>query len=335
MTDTQKMAQQRDESPRGKPLLSAGEQIDRLRSKGVTFELCSEEEAADYLAHANNYLRAASYRKLFPVHAEGPREGLFVNLDFAYLVELSSIDRMLREALLCIAIDVEHFAKIRLLERLEVEGEDGYAAVRDFLAARPRVAGGLRSRAEAGERHDTYSGDLIAHHLGDMPVWVMLEVVDFGAFVDFWLFCAERWSDEGMRQRHYVLKSVKALRNATAHNSLVVHGLDAQDAPADFPTNALISASLNEHGVRNSRTRRAKLRNLRVAQIAATLWSLDEFCARPSTLARDAARLEAVRARVQGAAFARGASAGANVAIVSFFDFIWKLVDIWAPYRAK
>lgn len=44
---------------------SVGEQIAYLKSKGVTFELCSEEEAAEYLSNANNYLRAASYRKLY------------------------------------------------------------------------------------------------------------------------------------------------------------------------------------------------------------------------------------------------------------------------------
>ena len=317
-----------------KPMLTVGQQIAHMKAKGVTFELVSEEEAAAYLASANNYLRAASYRKLFPVHEQGARAGRFVHLDFAYLIELSSIDRMLREAFLPLAIDVEHFAKIRLLARMEAEGEDGYAVASEFLAARPRVEHGLSARAGADERHDTYTGDLIAHYLSGMPAWVLLEVVDFGTFADFWLFCAERWGDERMRQQHYVLKSVKALRNACAHNSLLVHGLDAQDAPADFPTNRLLSDSLNGHGMKNTRTRRAKLKNLRVAQMAAALWSLDEFCARPSTRARHAERLAAVRHRVQSAEFTQSPSAGANKSILSFFAFVWKLVDIWAPKRA-
>lgn len=53
---------------------------------------------------------------------------------------------------------------------------------------------------------------------------------DFCTFVDFWLFCAERWGDD-MWQEHYVLKSVGVLRNACTHNSLLVHGLDARNAP--------------------------------------------------------------------------------------------------------
>ena len=327
-------ADRQQTEPQPKPLLTVEQQIAHMKAKGITFDLCSEADAAAYLRDANNYLRTASYRKLFAVQREGEHPGAYICLDFAYLVELSSVDRMLREALLALAIDVEHFAKVSLLSRVEAEREDGYAIVSDFLAERPRVSRGLRARAEAGERHDTYTGDLIARYMGAMPAWVLLEVVDFGAFVDFWLFCAERWADDDMRQEHYVLKSVKALRNACAHNSLLVHGLDARDTPADYPTNRLLLDSLNAHGMGNTRTRRAKLGNLRVAQIAAALWALDRFCERESTRARHAARIDAVRKRVESAGFAQGTSAGANMALLSFFDFIWKLVDIWAPARA-
>lgn len=125
-----------------------------------------------------------------------------------------------------------------------------------------------------------------------------------------------------IRKVHFPLKSAKALRNACAHNSLLVHGLDARDAPANFPTNLLISDSLNAHGMRNSRTRRSKLKNLRVAQIAAALWSLDHFCKRPSTRKRHATKLAAARASIEGSHFAQGSSVGTNIAIVSFFGFL-------------
>lgn len=326
---------QSNQMPRAKPLLSAAELVALLKSKGVTFNLCSEADAVTYLTETNNYLRAASYRKLFPTHLEGPRVGQYINLDFAYLIELSSVDRRLRETLLGIVIDVEHFAKIELLRHLELEDEDGYAVISDYLARRPRVLDGLRARAEESNRHDVYSGNLIAHYLDSMPVWVMLEVVDFGTFVDFWLFCSERWGDDEMRQMHFPLKSTKALRNACAHNSLLVHGLNARDAPANFPTSLLISNSLNARGMKNSRTRRAKLKNLRVAQIAAALWALDHFCKLPSTRKRHATKLAAVRRSVEGSHFSQAPSAGANMSIVSFFDFLWRLIDIWVPNQAE
>ena len=164
-----------------------------------------------------------------------------------------------------------------------------------------------------------------------MPARATLEVADLGALADFWPFCAGCRGDEGMRRAHLPLKSAKALRNSCAHNSLLVHGLDAPDAPANFPTTPLISDSPTAHGMRSSRTRRSKLKNLRVAQIAAALWSLDHFCKRPSTRKRHATKLAAVQASVEGSHFAQGSSAGTNMAIVSFFSFLWRLIDIWAP----
>lgn len=47
-----------------KPSLAVVEQIEHLKTKGVTFNLCTEEQAAEYLHTANNLLRTSSYRKL-------------------------------------------------------------------------------------------------------------------------------------------------------------------------------------------------------------------------------------------------------------------------------
>lgn len=48
-----------------KPILTIEQQIEHLKQKGVAFELCSEEEAADYLRDKCNFFKLASYRKLF------------------------------------------------------------------------------------------------------------------------------------------------------------------------------------------------------------------------------------------------------------------------------
>ena len=84
--------------PHSRPMLTVGQQIGRLRDKGVTFDLCDEGAAAEYLSEGNNYLRTQSYRVLYPRQVEGPNVGAYVNLDFADLVSLSSLDRQLRDA---------------------------------------------------------------------------------------------------------------------------------------------------------------------------------------------------------------------------------------------
>lgn len=319
-----------------KPLLAVEQQIAHMKSKGITFDLCSEEDASEYLAQANNYLRTASYRKLFPRQVEGPHVGEYVNLDFEHLRALSRIDRRLREALLLATADVEHFAKMKVLRLSEEQGEDGYAIVMDFFASfgrdeRRRMQGRLGRRGAEGEGHDMYTGDLIAHYGPVMPLWVLVEVLEFGPFLTLYKFCASRWGDESMLQEHYVLKSTKALRNACAHGACLVNGFCAGGPRADYRTNELIGSSLSERGIKNGKTRRAKLRNLRIAQIAAALYAVNALCPRESTRERNAARLDCVRDFYEQ----HRQLFRANDGIVSFFDFLWKLVDIWLPKRAQ
>lgn len=313
-----------------KPMLTAAQLVEQLKSRGVMFELCSEQDAVAYLSDVNNYLRAAAYRKLYFRQVDGDSPGDYVNLDFEDLVELSSIDRCLREAFLSMTIDVEHFAKIRLLRMCEERGEDGYAIVSDYLASigerqRSRIESALAARGGEGRAHDEYSGDLIAHYAAGYPIWVFLEVTEFGVLVDLWRYCAGRWNEQEMRDEHYVLKSVKALRNACAHNSLIVNGFSSSAERAGYQASRAVTTSLSEHGMTKTKSRRAKLRNLRVAQIAATLYSVREFCTRESTRERHAARLVEVRRYAEGC----GVLSRANDGIVSFFDFVWRLVDIW------
>lgn len=315
-----------------KPMLTVEEQIAHLKSKGVTFELCPEDEAAKYLSSANNYLRVAAYRKLYFRQVDGPNPGSYVNLDFRDLVALSSIDRHLREALLLAAIDVEHFARVELLRRCGEHGEDGYSIVADYLESvsppqRSRVEGALNARGGRGRAHDEYSGDLIAHYAGAYPIWVFLEVMEFGVLVDLWRYCPGRWGEQPMRDEHYVLKSVKALRNACAHNSLVVNGFTSAAANADYQVSRSIAISLSENGMPKTKSRRAKLKNLRVAQIAATLYSVSKFCELDTTRGRHARRMRDVRSYAEGC----GVLSRANDGTVSFFDFVWRMVDIWLP----
>ena len=326
---------ERRDAKRLKPMLTIEGQITHLKTKGITFELCDEKDAADYLEHGNNYLRATSYRKLYPVHLEGPQKGKYIGLDFAALIALSSADRILRSALREICIDVEHFARLGLLNRCAAHGEDGYAVVADFLEhqkahGNTRTESGLKARSSSGKHPDTYSGELIAHYLDDLggfSIWAFLEVTDFGQFADLWLFCSHRWDDTSMREMHYILKSVKALRNACSHNSCIINGFTTSAAKSGYETPDSIIASLNEHGIKNSKGRRAKLANLRIAQVAATLFSSCTFCTRPSTRERHATVMAQARKTIELTSELRPADGS----LTAYFDFLFKMIDIWTP----
>ncbi len=315
------------------------ELVGLLKDRGVTFDKCGEEEAVNYLRHANNYLRAASYRKLYPVRKQGPAAGDYIGLDFAALEALSSIDRELRSALREIVIDVEHFARVELVERCVEEGEDCYGIVDDYFnhlcnkTGSENVVATIKNRASTGKYPDPYSGDLIAHYLNDLgglSVWALLEVVEFGRFADFWLFCARRWEDRDMLEQHYILRSVKGLRNACCHNNCLVNAFSKNSEDAGYTVREPLASSMKGNGLKNTKSRKAKLSNLRVAQIAAALYAANRYCARDATRERHIALMGHARESV-GKARPLFPPDGS---LAAYFDFIFKMVDIWLPSRS-
>lgn len=59
-----------------KPWLTASEQIDHLKSRGVHFSLMSEDDAKAYLENNSNYFRLRVYRLGFPKVEEKVRKGV-------------------------------------------------------------------------------------------------------------------------------------------------------------------------------------------------------------------------------------------------------------------
>lgn len=199
-----------------KPILTIEQQIEHLKQKGVAFELCSEEEAADYLRDKCNFFKLASYRKLFSKYEGGPRDGRYVDLDFGQLRLLAALDQELRHALLGMTLDIEHFQKVTLLREMEDRGEDGYAIVVDYMASLTTANREYRLRELKMSGRSPYSSSLYAKYSGDMPAWAFLELTSFGTLIDFVRFCARRWGDRRLEASHYDLKRVKSLSNVGA-----------------------------------------------------------------------------------------------------------------------
>ncbi len=198
-----------------KPWLTPLEQIAHLRSKGVRFDLISETEACSYLAENNNYFRIRSYRTNFEKVAEGTRRGQYANLDFKMLVDLSIVDMLLRNELLPMSLDIEHFSKVRLLRAIEARSEDGYDIVADFLNSQDRqnrdgsVTNTTKREIERG-RKSAYTANLLNKYPEhDYPAWVFMEVVAFGTFLSFYKFSSERFGSKTLRDEFYLLQSVK------------------------------------------------------------------------------------------------------------------------------
>lgn len=209
--------------------------------KGITFSIMSEADAAEYFCKRNNYLRTASYRKNYAKHETGAQVGKYINLDFAYLAELSNIDFYLREHLLKMCIDIEHALKVALLAEIEQNPqENGYKIVCDFLEKYPQVKRSIEQKADA-----IFTGDLINKYFNlcyvvnsqtgacsvkiinvDCPVWVLTEIISFGDLIKLCEFYSANYRQFfAVALDRNIINPVKSLRNACAHNNCLFTSL--------------------------------------------------------------------------------------------------------------
>ncbi|MBB5183802.1 Abi family protein [Catenisphaera adipataccumulans] len=213
-----------------KPKLSVSEQVDRLKEKGVKFNYYSDSDAKKYLTSNNYYYKLTSFRKNFRKYPSGKNKGKYINLDFAYLVDLAIIDNYLRNIILEIALDIEHYSKLKLLHELENRSdEDGYTIVKDFLNSLGDEKNNLEKRLN-NKITSTYVGDIIQHYSGNYPAWSFIEIISFGDYLRFYNFCAIRWNNKSMQDDYFPLKDVKELRNAAAHNNCIINDITIKNA---------------------------------------------------------------------------------------------------------
>lgn len=118
-----------------RPKLTVPQQISCMKDNGIRFEIFPEEQAAEFLTHRNFFFKVKAFAKNFDKwRLEDGSLGRYMNLDFAYLVELSKLDAYLRSFVLGASLDIEHFLKVRINEAIMTDSMcDGYQVVSDFL----------------------------------------------------------------------------------------------------------------------------------------------------------------------------------------------------------
>lgn len=215
-------------------------------SKGVTFRIIDEKNAVSYIKDVNNYLRTASYRKNYVKHTLGENKGKYIDLDFAYLTELSTIDMHLRNILFKMCVDVEHAIKTQLIAAVENNSdEDGYSFVKDFFDEYSGIYHSIEEKADS-----IFTGQLIEKYFDlcyvfpsediskdtimktkilkqNCPVWVLVELLSFGDTIKLVNFYNRKYPDCKVNIPHNsILQPIKNLRNACAHNNCLLNNLN-------------------------------------------------------------------------------------------------------------
>ncbi|WP_241433459.1 Abi family protein [Campylobacter fetus] len=71
--------------------------------------------------------------------------------------------------------------------------------------------------------YSVYSKSLLDKYRSKMPIWVLVEILDFGELILFYKFYEKSYSIEKVST--FDLYAIKSLRNVAAHNSCVLHTL--------------------------------------------------------------------------------------------------------------
>lgn len=118
-----------------RPLIDAAQQVRHLKDRRVRFELTDEREAERFLRESNFFFKVKAFAKCFSRYTSpgSERFGSYINLDFAHLAELTRLDHHLRETVLSLTLDIEHYMKVDLNRMIMEEGDDPYGLMASFF----------------------------------------------------------------------------------------------------------------------------------------------------------------------------------------------------------
>lgn len=207
-----------------------GQLID-MNEKGVKFEICSEDDAKRFLNYNNYYFKIKSYARNYNFN---PIAKKYFNLDFAYLVELSKLDMYIRKVILELALDVEHYLKVRLMNDLcKNEAEDGYHIVDSFFEFHKNAKNDITLKANKY----SFCSDLAEKHLNEfnetnaLSLWNVVELLSFGNFMELYEVYYQTY--DSFNYGPY-LKSIKFIRNAAAHNNCILSSIKKPNSVKNF-----------------------------------------------------------------------------------------------------
>ncbi|TQR53633.1 hypothetical protein DMC01_11000 [Campylobacter troglodytis] len=162
---------------------------------------------------------------------------MYQNLDFAYLVDLSTIDMHFGRFVLRLTLDIEHILRTKLIADFSVTSEDGYSIIAEFLNSQngAETKSFLEKRIEKIKQNQQKSieihspSDLILQKYGidDLAIWNIVEIVQFGSLVQLCKFFYGKYPNEEFKKVKDSIFNVSSLRNSAAHNSCLLANLNS------------------------------------------------------------------------------------------------------------
>lgn len=259
-----------EETSSNKRKYSFDELIEHLENKKVQFNIISKEKAKDILINSNYYYKLSSYRKNFNKN----KNGEYINLEFAYLSDLATIDMRLRYIVLQMCLDIEHSLKTKLITDITNDpSEDGYQIVNDFCS---HEGTDLEYYMKGISKKSHYNYGLYSKHHNNPPVWVFFEVITFGTFVKFVEYYYFTRQNKNYAVLNEVLRYVKNIRNNAAHNSPILMDI-VKIGQLKGPINRPITTFVLQIKSIKPDLRRKKLTNRKIHDLTALFFVYDTY----------------------------------------------------------
>ena len=274
-----------EDKSRLKPMLFVDEMISYLKNKNIKFNYISENDALKYLKSNNNYYNLTSYKHNFEKYMfDGRFVDKYIDLDFAYLKDLSIIDYRVRLVLFKMIINIEHYLKMKILNTIEnIDEEDGYRIVnlyldKDFNSDKfpKKLHNSIFKKVGSEYYQKIFSKYDIDKDkkLENIPIWEFLEIITFGELVNFYEFYTKEYGLREESKDVYILRDIVKLRNAVAHNSCILSDLGNKNN--NYPISYKIINFLESCDV-GKEMRIKKLSNSRIKQITYTLYMFNKI----------------------------------------------------------
>lgn len=293
--------------------LTIDEQIEHCKSKGISFKIMNERDAALYLRNHTTYYKLRSYRKNYRKNSVGQ----YIHLDFGHLVDLSLIDVELWRLLLDMTLHIEHAFKVELINAIQAHDADSpHSIVRAFLEAYPDIIDKLD-----GQTHTAYNINLFNkfESIVHMPVWALLELLSFGQLIMLGRFMAKKLKDKNVERLAIQMHDIKDIRNACAHDNCILN--DLQGNNRKYKPNFFVSNELGNLNI-SKRSRDNKLSNIRTYQMTAVLVFYKRMVKNPYVRESVRLRLQQFKLRLM-----HNRNYDNNITLFSFFDYFIKLLD--------
>lgn len=238
----------------GKPKLNIEEQINHMKNQGIGFNIIDEKTAAEYLRKNTYYFKLKVYAKLYDKYKQTDNIDKYINLEFAYLKDLATIDSYFRKHIMKISLDIEHYLKVWLLNDFNNSDEDGYEIVKDFIQTNPQHYNDEIKSKCTGKA----CSNLVVKYADKFAIWNFIEILNFGDFKQFYQFFYYRNNQfKKSCQYSYLINPVRFLRNAAAHNNCLLQSLRIPYIDAEaFNYNYNVNAFLGNNGIKSRKLAR-------------------------------------------------------------------------------